>query len=153
MKIGDTYDVTIAGSKVTEARVTYMEDGIAELVFEGKRVKMSYTTNLAPEATAPVDAPIQEPSTQTIVTGVDRRDADGNVVLSTGEANRSESAPVGEQTNPTTVDVAQAAQTVTPVVESGPATLATPVGSADATPEAAVTPESGAEKPAAPEAQ
>lgn len=146
MKIGDTYDVTIAGSKVTEARVTYMEDGIAELMFEGKRVKMSYTTNLAPEATAPVDAPVQEPSTQTIVTGVDRRDADGNVVLSTGEANRSESAPVGEQASPTTVDVAQAAQTVTPVVESGPATLQTP-------PE----PQNGAvepvEKPAAPEAQ
>lgn len=131
MKIGDTYDVTLGGVKVTEARVTYMEDGIAELIFEGQRVKMTYVTQLAPELTAPVDQPKVEPSKQVIIDGVDR----------------VESAPVGGEgvtAQPdANVDVAGAAATVVPVVESGPATLQTP-------PEATIEPVEAAEKPAAP---
>ena len=140
MKIGDTYDVSLGGVKVTEARVTWMEDGIAELMFEGQRVKMSYTTQLAPEATTPVDQPVVEPSKQVIIDGVERR----------------ESAPVGgevsaENIGSTTVpdaevNVAESAATVVPVVESGPATLETP-------PEAAVAVVEPAEKPTVPEGQ
>lgn len=129
MKVGDTFDVSIGGVRVTDARVTWMEDGVAELIFEGQRVKMSYTTNLAPEATAPVDQPKVEPSKQVIIDGVDRAP--------------SESAPVGDSA---AVDVSGAA-TVTPVVEAGPATLATPPEAAQ---EAAVEPQAAEEKPAAP---
>lgn len=135
MKIGDTYDVSVGGVKVTEARVTYMEDGIAELMFEGQRVKMAYTTQLAPEAATPLDQPKVEPSKQVIIDGVDRVDAAGTVVS-------SESAPVGDAG----VNVASAAATVEPVVEAGSEALATP-------PEAAVATVEPAEKPAAPEAQ
>lgn len=104
MKVGDKFDVSIGGVPVTQATVETMEDGIATLMFVGQRVKMSYVTQLAPEATAPVETP-SEPSTQTIVTGVDRRDADGNIILSTGEPNR-ESAPVGDEVS-AAVDAAQ----------------------------------------------
>lgn len=124
MKIGDTYDVSLGGVKVTEARVTYMEDGIAELVFEGQRVKMTYVTQLAPEATAPVDQPKVEPSKQVIIDGVDRAPA-------------GESAPVGGAINAENIgstsipeaeiNVAGSAATVVPVVEGGAAALETPV--------------------------
>jgi len=110
MKVGDTYPVTLAGHEVARARVTSMEEGIATLRFDGVEVKMSYVTQLAPEAPAPVE----EPTTQTIVTGVDRRDNDGNIVLSTGEPSR-ESAPVGDsvaaQSTPAPTDVSTTTET------------------------------------------
>lgn len=91
MKVGDLIPVNIAGDVVAQAKITNMEDGVATLEFPATRVQMSYVTQLTTEAPAPV-----EPAKQTIITGVDRVDADGNIV-DTGNVAQvvpGESAPV-----------------------------------------------------------
>lgn len=127
MKVGDKFPVTLAGHAVVEATVTLMEDGIATLEFPGQRVKMSYVTQLAPDAPAQ-DAPV-EPSKQTIVTGVDRRDTDGNVILSTGEPNR-ESAPVGDEPVETQVESASVAPVAVEGAQEAPVAPLEPAESA-----------------------
>jgi hypothetical protein len=92
MKVGDLVPVTINGDVAAQAKITDMEDGIATLIIPGTKVQMRYVTQLTAEP-----APVAEPSTQTIITGVDRVDGDGNIIDSQNAqpVSAGESAPVG----------------------------------------------------------
>lgn len=115
MKVGDTVPVTLAGDVVAQAKITAMEEGIATLEFPGTRVQMSYVTQLTPEAPA---APA-EPSKQTIITGVDRVDGEGNIIDSSNAVAVPpvESAPVVENVE-NTETVETPVDTETPTGES-----------------------------------
>lgn len=84
MKIGDLVPVNIGAGVVAQAKITEVdtENSTVTLIIPATKAVMAYSTQLAPEATAPKP----EPTTETIITGVDR--ASGEV------------APVVENTAP-----------------------------------------------------
>ena len=98
MKKGDKVPVHIAGDVVAQAVVESvdLEARQATLVFPATRVVMGLRVEVdtAPQAVEDTD------SKQTIITGVDRVDSEGNIIegASTGEPVASESAPVGGNT-------------------------------------------------------
>ena len=73
MKIGDVVDVFIAGQVVAQAKIVETAEGTATLIIPGTQVVMATSTELT-------SAPVVEQSKQVIIDGVDRVDADGNVV-------------------------------------------------------------------------
>lgn len=95
MKKGDKVPVTIAGDVAAQAVVESvdMDTRQATLVIPATRVIMALRVEIdsAPQVAE------TEPAKQTIITGVDRVDSEGNVIegASTGEPVASESAPVG----------------------------------------------------------
>ena len=112
MKKGDKVPVHIAGDVVAQAVVESvdLEARQATLVFPATRVVMGLRVEVdtAPQVVEDAD------SKQTIITGVDRVDNDGNIIegASTGEpAPQVESAPVGGNTQN---DVSGATETPQP---------------------------------------
>lgn len=95
MKKGDKVPVTIAGDVAAQAVVESvdMDTRQATLVIPATRVIMALRVEIdsAPQVAE------TEPAKQTIITGVDRVDSEGNIIegASTGEPVASESAPVG----------------------------------------------------------
>ena len=87
MKVGDKYDVTIAGQVVAQAEVRELADGTATLIVPGTKVVMATRTDIAPE---PVN--ISTEGASTIIEGVDRVNDAGEVVSST--ETQTQSAPV-----------------------------------------------------------
>lgn len=87
MKVGDTVPVTIANDVVAQAKVVEIDrdQNSATMIVPATRVVMALKVELdtAPQVT--------EPEKEVIITGVDRVDADGNVVSST---EAGDSAPV-----------------------------------------------------------
>lgn len=113
MKVGETVPVQIGTGVVAQAKIVLMEDGIATLEFPATRVQMSYVTQLAPEAVAPVE----EAGTQTIITGIDRVDNEGNIIDSTSAVpvQAVESAPVvGNAENATNAETGAGSASATP---------------------------------------
>jgi hypothetical protein len=97
LKKGDKVPVLIAGDVATQAVVESvdMETRRATLVIPATRVVMALRVEIdtAPQVVEETD------SKQTVITGVDRVDSEGNIIegASTGEpVAASESAPVGE---------------------------------------------------------
>ena len=128
MKKGDTVPVNIAGDVVAQAVVADIdkEANTVTLIVPATKVVMGLRVEID---TAP--APVGEPSTQTIITGVDRYDSDGNVIegASTGQpAPAGESAAVGGNAeNDANVNVATNTATATPVGESTQTEVVAPV--------------------------
>lgn len=131
MKTGDTIPVTIAGDVVAQAKVTQIDKdaNTVTLIVPATKVVMGLRVEID---TAP--APVEEPTKQTIITGVDRVDAQGNVIegASTGEpAPAGESAAVGGNTeNAESANSANAntgSATPTPVGEATQTGLSEPV--------------------------
>lgn len=96
MKKGDQIPVNIAGDVVAQATIERvdLEANTVTMVFPATRVVMALRTEIDTTPAEPVET---EPATQTIITGVDRVDAQGNIIegKSTGEpAPVVESAPV-----------------------------------------------------------
>lgn len=95
MKKGDTVPVNIAGDVVAQAVVESVDLNTRQvtMVVPATRVVMGLRVEVD---TAP--APVEEPAKQTLITGVDRVDADGNVISSTTSepVAAGESAPVVE---------------------------------------------------------
>ena len=100
MKTGDTVPVTIAGDTVAQAKVTEIDkdNNTVTLIVPATRVVMGLRVEID---SAP--APVEEPAKQTIITGVDRVDGEGNVIESastdTVAAPVGESAAVGDTSN------------------------------------------------------
>lgn len=113
MKIGDKVPVNIAGDVAGQAEVTAvdMETRQVTLVIPATRVIMALKVELD---SAP--APVEEPTTQTIITGVDRYDAEGNLIPGGSTSAPGESATVVESAPNTETPVGSATQEeVTPV--------------------------------------
>jgi hypothetical protein len=96
LKKGDKVPVTIAGDVATQAVVESvdMDSRRATLVIPATRVVMALRVEID---SAPQVAAEPESNKQTIITGVDRVDNEGNIIegASTGEPVASESATVG----------------------------------------------------------
>lgn len=93
MKVGDKVPVNIAGDVAGQAVVTAvdMETRQVTLVIPATRVIMALKVELD---SAP--APVEEPSKQVIITGVDRVDSEGNVIEGASTDSPGESAAVVE---------------------------------------------------------
>lgn len=93
MKIGDKVPVNIAGDVAGHAEVTAvdMETRQVTLVIPATRVIMALKVELD---SAP--APVEESNVQTIITGVDRYDSEGNLIPGGSTSAPGESAPVVE---------------------------------------------------------
>lgn len=107
MKVGDNVPVTIAGQAVAMATVKEMGEGQAVLIVPATRVVMAVRTELAYEA--PV---VQEQTTETIVTGVDRAEGAGEVAAVVENVNTGAAANVDGATVETVETVEPAANTV-----------------------------------------
>lgn len=112
MKVGDTEPVYLAGQVVTQAEVTSMEEGIATLRFEGQIVKMTYVTQLAPEAPAPTT----EPAKQVIIDEVVRETPTSPVVATDQPSQVGESAAVGGTAPPKTVNEQSSLESTNPAI-------------------------------------
>lgn len=113
--------MNIAGDVVAQAVVESVDLNSRQvtLVVPATRVVMGLRVEVD---TAP--APAEEPSKQTLITGVDRVDADGNVISSTS----SEPVPAGES-----APVVEPAQNDTGAVQSNNSATPTPTGEATQT--------------------
>lgn len=101
MKLGDTYDVIIAGQVVAQAKVTEVGNGTVTLVTPLTTTVFATKTDIAPEE---VRAPSSD--TGTIITGVDRVNAEGEVVSSTGAPTLT--GPVASDSNENAQSVVEA---------------------------------------------
>lgn len=133
MKKGDKVPVSIAGDVVAQATVESIDStaNTVTMVFPATRVVMGLRVEID---TAPVAT--EEPQTQTIITGVDRVNSDGEIIegKSTGDpapvaetpveapkGPASESAPVVEQVQDNgAVETPTGETTQTTVVEATP---------------------------------
>lgn len=103
MKRGDKVPVHIGGHQVAMAEVKELEDGTATLVVPATLVVMGVRTELT-------DLPTTEPSTETIITGVDRPAPVDDTIPSDTSLS---SEPVAQ-----TVEPAQAVPSATPPVNN-----------------------------------
>jgi hypothetical protein len=102
MKVGDKYEVTIAGQKVADATVREVGSGQVVLVVPGTVVTMSTRTEIAPPAPQVVDSS----GTEVIIDEVVRQPAQSAPVDETTGGNNaeqqttttSEGSPSGEGT-------------------------------------------------------
>lgn len=119
MKVGDSVAVTIAGQVVANATVKEMADGTATLIVPATRVVMAVRTELAYEA--PV---VQEQTTETIITGVDRPEAVEaasvvqNVETANSEVATTDVATVTEETTTVESTVSSAAPSIEAAVQN-----------------------------------
>ena len=97
MKQGDKIPVTIAGQVVAQATVKELGDGTATLVVPGTLVVMAVRTEIAPETHE-----VAESSSETIITGVDRVNNDGELVdnLTVQRQPSAADAPVANEGTP-----------------------------------------------------
>ena len=100
MKVGDKYDVTIAGQVIAQAEVRELADGQVTLIVPGTKVVMATRTDIAPE---PIN--VSSEGAGTIIEGVERESVGGR-----------ESAPVGETAN-SSADATEVANAQPPVTQ------------------------------------
>ena len=108
MKVNDLVPVNVGAGVVAQAKITEVdaENSTVTLIIPATKVVMAYSTQLAPEATAPKT----EPTTETIITGVDRVSGEAAPVENSVSASPVENT---DSENPVT-------ETNTPAVEAVP---------------------------------
>lgn len=134
MKKGDKVPVNIAGDVVAQATVEKVdvEANTVTMVFPATRVVMGLRTEID---TTPEVVETPEPAKQTIITGVDRVDAEGNIITPAGEvlSPPAEPEPAGESAAVAGNEgVAAGVEGASEVPESGGG-VETPIGEATAT--------------------
>lgn len=125
MNVNDLIPVNIAGDVVAQAKVTEIdkEKNTVTMIVPATKVVMGLRVELD---TAPPVA--EEPTTQTIITGVDRYDGEGNLIPGASTSAPGESAPVvAPVENATNGETPTGTATATPQGHSSQTTVTPPV--------------------------
>lgn len=113
MKVGEYVPVTIAGQVIAQAVIKEIGNGTATLIVPATQVVMGVRTELD---TGPVE---QTPSKQVIIDGVDRVDANGEVIEAPAPVEAPKAEDVTASVEPAPVAEPQPEATEAPEVPAG----------------------------------